>query len=459
MLRTSDVAVGRISRAVGYSSRGTFYEAYERVIGEKLKDTKRRSVVPEVDYRTWRRWLRGELAAGEVQRLLDVSRSLYTEADQRSGGEASPPRIVVDGRRYVRLEAEGVWEIVRDLPLEEQQRIVRGYLFHSTALFDLLRKKSREEGRKDRQRGAELARLALVSLEGHEEIFGDRIHDMRALGWAWLANARRLAHDFAGAEADFGRSKDEWSFPRARKDLRVEAEIQWLGGMLRMFQRRQHEARDLFNKALEASRESADKELEAQILLQRGALYGYEEHERESIADLQAAAALTVELRDPRLSYSASFNLTNTEARFGDFSAAAESLARTKAEWKFSGHPVGLYEIRHLEGNIHEGLGEPGPAESCYDDALCGFNDLGEERLWALAALDQTILYSGLGRVAEAMKLAVSTLPVLQSIRLYPETLAALRLLIEETAEMELRQDLLLEVRELLTQDPLVRLR
>ncbi len=459
MLRGSDVTVGRIAREVGYNSRSTFYEAYERVTGEKPKKAERRTVAPEIDYRTWRRWLRGELAEDEVQRVLDVTGSLYPQPDLRTAGELRPPRIVVDGRVYERSEAEKIWETLCLRPFEEQQGIVRGYLFHSTALFDLLRKKSREEGRKDRRLGIKLARLALVSLEGHEEVFGDRIHDLRALGWAGLANARRLSHDFERAEADFERADAEWSFPRVRKDSRVAAEIQWFEGTLRMFQRRHNEALGLLNKALDASREADDRDLEAHVLAQRGALHGYADRELESMTDLQAAAELTVELHDPHLSYYASLNLTNTQARFGNFDAAAKCLARTKAEWKSYGHPLGLCEIRHLEGNIHEGFGEMGPAESCYDEALRGFSDLGEKRLWALVALDQMMLYYGLGRAAETTKLTASTLPILQSMKLYPETLAAIRLLAEEAVELELREDLLLRVRKLLLQDPLLRLR
>ncbi len=73
----------------------------------------------------------------------------------------------------------------------------------STVLFDLLRKVSRLEGRKKRQRGIELAKLALVSLERSDRVFGDRIHDLRAHGWAWLGNAYRLALDFSEAAAAF----------------------------------------------------------------------------------------------------------------------------------------------------------------------------------------------------------------------------------------------------------------
>ncbi len=72
------------------------------------------------------------------------------------------------------------------LPFETQEREIRRHVFHSTALFDLLRRRLREEGLEDRRRGIRLGELALVSLERSEPVFGERIHDLRALGWAWL---------------------------------------------------------------------------------------------------------------------------------------------------------------------------------------------------------------------------------------------------------------------------------
>jgi hypothetical protein len=109
---------------------------------------------------------------------------------------------VVDGGDYERFRADQLWQRIRALPFADQKRDVRDHLFRSTVLFDLLRKKSREEGRKDREQGVEIARLALVSLERHEEVFGDRIHDLRALGWEAACLGGAAAADLAGLEAE-----------------------------------------------------------------------------------------------------------------------------------------------------------------------------------------------------------------------------------------------------------------
>jgi hypothetical protein len=82
-------------------------------------------------------------------------------------------------------------------------------LLDSPALFELLSEKSREHGRRDRQRVVELAELALASVEACAEALGDRAIEMRALGWARLANALRLASAARSASAT-GR----WGCPR-----------------------------------------------------------------------------------------------------------------------------------------------------------------------------------------------------------------------------------------------------
>ena len=64
--------------------------------------------------------------------ILDYARELMPETI-----------VVVDGAGDDRLKAEALWRQIRDLPVAEQRRRVRGVLFKSTVLFDLLRKTSR----------------------------------------------------------------------------------------------------------------------------------------------------------------------------------------------------------------------------------------------------------------------------------------------------------------------------
>ena len=88
--------------------------------------------------------------------------------------------------------------------------MVGWHLFPTPALFDLLRRKSRQEGRRDRRFGIHLAELALLSLRRCEEAWTDRGYDLRAVGLAELGNAKRLATDLTAAEGEFVSCWAEW---------------------------------------------------------------------------------------------------------------------------------------------------------------------------------------------------------------------------------------------------------
>ncbi len=256
MIRTApDVELGWISLAVGYEHHGTFLNAYGKWLRETPTAARSDPGPPEIDYLTWRRGWRGRLDVGESWRVFEAWLRIYPAVEERLrelyGSPTVPaePWIEVDGERYERWLAEGFWQELRGLSFDEQRRRIRRVRFHSTAFFDLLRKRSREQGRRDRRRGVELAELALASLEGCEDIFGDRMHDLRALGWAWLGNAHRLALDLPAASAAFDHSDAHWSAAGVRHEPRVAAEIDFLKGTLQMCQRSYAPALELVDRS------------------------------------------------------------------------------------------------------------------------------------------------------------------------------------------------------------------
>ena len=176
MLAATDLPERRIARAVGFTSYDAFASGYKAWTG-KAPSQDRKHAAPEIDPPSWHRILHGELTLEEARLLIAELRRIYPESDEEAPQrrDAAPPRIPVDGADYERFRATELWERIGPLPFETQKRQLRGYLFHSMVLFDLLRKTSREEGRKDREFGIRIAELALVSLEGHDEVFGDRI--------------------------------------------------------------------------------------------------------------------------------------------------------------------------------------------------------------------------------------------------------------------------------------------
>jgi AraC-like DNA-binding protein len=294
------------------------------------------------------------------------------------------------------------------------------------------------------------------SLDGHDEVFGERIHDLRAWGWAWLANARRLELDFEGAEKDFTRADEVWSISRAERDLRISAEIHFLKGALGTTQRRYEDALDRVEESIRLSRLVEDAVAQAQALTLRASLMVYTERVQESIPDLQLAAGLLEGRNEPYLDLTVSLNLANFEAQLGNLAAARIGLSQAEAICNQIDYRCGQYRIQHMEGTLCELAGNDKSAEASYMRALDGFLSMNEAQLAVLVALELAILDLRCGKRRRAVELTRWSIPILQSMKLHEETVAAIELLANESAAAQTDRGLLVEVARLLRLDPLV---
>ncbi len=457
MVRNSPhLEIGRISLAVGYDYHSTFAEAYEKWLGEVPKVARRKPSPPEMEYQLWRQWMRAELDDETAWGVLKTALELYPSLEGRLRehyGEGSP--IEVDGGRYEQWMAEELWRDLRRLPFEAQGRLVGHRRFHTSALFDLLRKKSREEGRKDRQRGIELAELALASLEGCEKIFGERLHELRALGHAWLGNAHRLAFDFPAADASFVRAEAEWRVPRRTEDLTVLARIREREAALRIFQRSYREALRLVDRCRELFRVSGDPHGEARSWIQLAAIRGYTGDSEDAIVALQTAKELVNAQKDPHLAFVVYSCLANDQAKIGRYSEAAKTLIQCRAYCKRLEHPLGALKVRWLDATIHQGTGHASTAETIFLLARDGYAGVEEFSALGMVSLDLAILYAEQGRWASARETAADAVPIIESQRLHAETLAAVRLLAHAVEAGNVPWALLRQVREAVLKDPL----
>ena len=457
MLAATGLDERRVALAVGFTGYRSFSNHYKARFGKPPSEGRDRAC-PHADPSTLRRALRGELGRDEALRLLDELRLLYPDARPDSGNlvESAPvSRTVIDGTDYERYRADQLWQRIRPLPFENQKREVRGYLFRSTVLFDLLRKTSREEGREDRERGVRVAKLALVSLEGHEEVFGERIHDLRALGWAWLANARRLSFDAEGAEADMARAERQWSVPRAERDLAIAAEIRLFESGLRTWQRRYEEALELLDESIRLSRLIGNSLLQAQALVVRAGVGTYRDQFDVSIADLRSS--LEIDHGDPHLSFIASLNLTNILAILGRGEEAARAVG---AVTQLAGHlgRCARHQAEWVEALVKHCLSEREAAEALYLKASAGFAAIGDLPSFALISLDISIFYFEDHQRLRAATFARKALPVLRTWELGREALGALDLLATELEANRVTESLLRQIQLCLSKDPRVHL-
>ncbi|MCP3957596.1 MAG: AraC family transcriptional regulator [bacterium] len=459
LMAITDLDLASISERVGYTYYATFTENYRRLKRRLPSEVPRERLPPPlIDDETSLEAGRGLLDAAAVVRYVEDLLRIYPTAAKPIHIGACPdpePQIIVDGARGDRLEAEDLWRKIRDLPFAEQCRRVRRFLFRTTVLFDLLRKVSRWEGRKSRRRGVEVAELALISLEGSDRVFGERIHDLRALGWAWLGNAHRLALDFSSAAAAFERADREWSTPRPQRDLSVLAHICCLEGLLRMMRREYGAATELLDRSCSLFQQSDQARDEALALIHRARIHIYTDEPSEAVEDLREAAGLIDEDEERRLAFAIRGNLANAMALAGQSESAAKELDRARQLNRAMDDPLGTPKLDWIDGLIGENHGDLERAKSFYQGARAGFRDAGEPRYFGLVSVDLMIVHSLQDDWERVGVLAAKTLPILSSQSLHSETVAAVGLLAEAVEVGGLSRRLLNELRVALRQDPL----
>jgi AraC-like DNA-binding protein len=448
LLRDYAYTVGEVAEAVGYDNDETFSRNYEALTGDKPSAVIGEGSTPDIGIATLRRALRGELEPEEGLKVLARLRRLY------EGRTALPPGFA-DGPEYERWKAEELWEEIRPLPFEKQRSVVRWHPFRTTALFDHLRRKSREEGRKDRQLGVRLAELALVSLDACGEASTDRFHDRLAEGLICLGNARRLAVDFPRSDADFEKARGVWRTPRSKPELGVAARIDLNQGTVRMFQRRYDEAREMLEKSLEVFEQECDSQGQIEALLQRAAIRGYTDDIEGSIEDLARALALVDKDVPSYLTFTIYKNLANAHARAGRRKRALSNFGLSREHLIQIDHPLGHAELKWLQGFIKEGAGQFREAESLYRQALDAFSEAGDSSSAALLMLDSAAVSSELDRHGTVLRLLSRAIPVLQSHHFHPETVTSLALVAKSLTAKKVSSSVVRELQSYLRQDPL----
>ncbi len=266
LLRDTDIHLLTIAHLTGYRDEEALERAFRRWCGMDLGDFRRqaKATLARVGKPSFelhpielrRKAFSGKLDPDDAAALRQHLRAIYEphlssqEDDSVPSGATMAPEVSSEADSHettpqsVRFNRETAseslvemfWESIRDEPEAERRAMVR--VCPLPSLFHLLLQKSREQlhddgkaEHEDRRRGVRLAELAIDSLEGCELTIGEKVHDLRALGWAWVARARRLAADLSGAAEALDRAEVEWNVPRQNPNPAVEAQIQELGAV------------------------------------------------------------------------------------------------------------------------------------------------------------------------------------------------------------------------------------
>jgi tetratricopeptide (TPR) repeat protein len=444
LLRDTGLTVGRIGQLVGYADSSTFSKAFLRWYGlragefrervRKAEGEVPRDVFDPLESRLSRRLARGQLDPDSRLGLV-----AYLRPRGQEDRETDHP--------FEQAVAEEFWLLLRNRPFEEQRKAIGALRFPSLNFFRLLGRKVIEESRDDRQRGIEVAELALAWLELLPEHLESSRSSLEALALAWLGNAHRLAEDFDGAERCFQRAK-RLRRAEPEPDPRSEAEILALEGTFRGFRRQLEEGHQLLTRAILLARSLGFEELLARCLLQRSNLYGTRGDFRTMLSDLRAAELLVERLGDSHLALQIHQTIAVGLTFAGEWQAAERQLATTRALCKQPGHTLVYHQLDAIEGLILQGMGELGQAAEAFERARSGMIELGSRGYAAMVSLELAVLRFQQGQHTKAAELASEALPLFTSLSIDREARASILLLRDSLIADHVSEELLIAARD-----------
>jgi tetratricopeptide (TPR) repeat protein len=327
-------------------------------------------------------------------------------------------------------------ELLRESPARRRERIRSDPRFHLVRLCQRLLAGSREAWADDPARAVELADLSVAIAERLDiRSYGlGLVTDIRALAWAYLGNALRIASDLRLAEQALDRAED--CYRSFEGDLLTEAEILGFRASLRNTQGRFDEAAGLLDRSLRLYYEAGDRHQGGRTLILKGMVVGEGGKLREAIRILRKGLARIDAAQEPRLVLAARHNLIwflNDLGRHQDALAALESCRSLYLE---AGNRLHLVRLRWLEGRIALGLGRLDAAEQSLALARDAF--LEQEICFdaAMVSLDLAMVHARRGDAFEVKRIVSEIVPVFQDCQVHPEAIAAL-LLFREASEAE----------------------
>ncbi len=320
---------------------------------------------------------------------------------------------------------------------ERRRRLAEDSRFASWPLAVLILDRSLEASREDPEYGEGLAELGLAVVDALErtDIAPNLIADLRARGLAYLANARRMRSDLAGADQAIARARAE--IARGTGDPVERARLLDLEASLRLEQRRLAEAARLLRRAIAAYRGAEETRSAGKALTKLAEVQRTAGRPEEAVALLREAAEELDPERDRRLLLCARHNLATALVDLDQAMEARRVFRQARALYQRFPDPWTQRRRLWLAGKIDLGLGQLEAAEKRLERARRGF--LEQEIVYdaALVSLDLAAVYARQARAEDLRRLAREMLPVFNARGVHGEARRALGLF-QQAAEVDL---------------------
>lgn len=356
-----------------------------------------------------------------------------------------------------RRRAPKLWERLKRASRQEKREAVAALPeYQDWALAELVCHESEKAAAHKVEIALELADLAL-SIAGR--IPGDERWRSRVEGycWAYMANARRVANDFAGADKAFSRAWKLWEAgATADPMILTEWRLFDLESSLRREQHRFAEALDALDKA--KSFNGASPTITARLLLKKEHVLEQMGDPKRALATLEEAAPFVEILGDPRLRFAHLFKTVNNLHHLERYREAAERLPKVRELALQQSNELDLLRVVWLEARVAAGEGRREQAMVGLEQVRQDFTTRGLPYDAARASLELSLLYLEEGCTAEVRNLARSMGWIFQAQGIAREALAALSLFLDaaqqETATVELTRRVVTELERMRTSAP-----
>jgi tetratricopeptide (TPR) repeat protein len=337
-------------------------------------------------------------------------------------------------------------ELMVRAPAARRQAVRETRRYQLLGLSEALRQKSRKEIFRDLARALELADLSAEIADCLDTSFyGSRtVADARALGWAMVANGRRLAGDFFGAERTF---QSAVAFLDVGTGSPLErAELSSLLASLRAEQSRFKEAIRLLRRAASNYRKLALPREEGSILVQLGHTAYLSGDAARALRFYEGALESLDPEHDRWLRFLAHHNIAtclNASGASADARRYMDEIAPLYDE--FAEDRSMQLRRRWMEGRIAAGLGQRHEAIATLTAVQRVFVEQDKAFETAQVMLDLAAVYLEAGELKRVQRLAREMYPVFRSQDIHREAIAALllfeRAVTAETATVALAQD------------------
>ena len=426
LLSSTNIELWQISDLLGFSTETNFGQAFKGWTGKTpgtLRDEDSKTPTRQVadDLEMLKLWFRAGVGALEEEEIEKLCGWLEAHTGKQ---------FHVTKLDAANLVAEVILEFVDEYPFETQVEIVESVIFYGPpVLFDLLCNQIIPESRKNRQRGVEMAQLAIVHLEATADHLEDvSVTGLRAVAQARLGNALRLAGDWEEAEKAIRRALGAWETPQEMSDFQLRAECLLIEGSLRYQQRRYEESLTSLQQAIGLGRAQGSSLVLCQALLQASTLYVYLDNIEAAVPLLRETLRHARKLKDFGVEGSAWHNLAVAEIRLKNIESATVALENARSACHSNDH-INRYKIDWIEGRLMYERGRLSDADVMISQARIAFADRDMIDEAACAALDLAVMRHQSGRHTEALSLAAEAIPIFEALHGDMEAQAALYVL------------------------------